>query len=63
MTIKTQEEYDKFMGELQAEAVNEGLKEETIEEQMQPTMDEHFGGVSYLEVRQMLTEFYPEKFI
>lgn len=63
MKIETQEEYEEFIGSIQADAVNEGLKEETIEEQMQPMMEEHFGGVSYLEVRQMLTEYYPERFI
>ena len=63
MTAVTRGELDNIYNSMRVDAINEGLAEDNAEESMQPLMDEHFGGVSYKEVRDLVKDSYPEKFI
>ena len=63
MTVTTREELDELYNSMRVDAINEGLAEDTTEEDMQPLMNEHFGGVPYKMVRELVKDNYPEKFI
>lgn len=63
MSVKTTQELTDLMNDLAIEQFNRGLEEDCAEERLAPIMQQYFAGVSYKEVRELIEERYPERFI